>query len=93
MDDISDQLVAKMCGNEFSLQLGEATTSTSDENACLICYICFIDNTDNIVEDLLFSKPILTNCKAHELFTILNSFFLENNLEWKYCVGLCTDGA
>ena len=33
LDDLSDQLVAKMHGNEFSLQLDEATTSTSDEDA------------------------------------------------------------
>ena len=53
----------------------------------------FIDNDDNIVEDLLFCKPILTNYRAHELFAILKNFFQENNLQWKYCVGLCTDGA
>ena len=28
-----------------------------------------------------------------ELFSILNNFFQKNNLHWKYCVGLCTDGA
>ena len=82
-----------MRGNEFSLQLDEATTSTSDQDACLICDVRFIDNDDNIVEDLLFCKLILTNCKAHELFAILNNFFQENKLERKYCVGLCTDGA
>ena len=82
-----------MRGNESSLQLDEATTSTSDKDACLICYVRFIDNDDNIVEDLLFCKLILTNCKTHELFTILNNFFQENKLGWKYCVGLCTDGA
>ena len=35
----------------------------------------------------------MTNCKAHELFAILNNFFLEKNLELKYYLGLCTDGA
>ena len=30
-DDINDQLVAKMRGNEFSLQLDEPTTSTSNK--------------------------------------------------------------
>ena len=45
------------------------------------------------MEDLLFCKPILTNCRVHQLFAILNNFFLGNNLEWKCCVGLCTDGA
>ena len=45
LDDISDQLVAKMRGyDEFSLQLYEATTSISDKDAYLICYVHFIDN-------------------------------------------------
>ena len=92
-DDVSDQLVAKMRGYEFSLQLDEATTSTRDRDAYLTCYVRFIDNDDNIVKDLLFCKPIITKCTAHKLFAILNNFFLENNLEWKYCVDLCTDGA
>ena len=93
VSDISDQLVAKMRANEFSLPLDKATTSTSDKDAYLTCYVRFIDNDDNIVEDSLFCKPILTNCKAHELFAILNNFFQENNFAWKYCVGSCTDGA
>jgi len=92
-DDINDQLVAKMRGNEFSLQLDEATTSASNKDAYLICCVRFIDNDNNIVEDLIFCKPILTNCRAHELFALLNNFFQENNLEWKYCVCLCADGA
>ena len=37
VSDISDQLVAKMRRNEFSLPLDEATTSTSDKNAYLTC--------------------------------------------------------
>ena len=74
-DDISDQLVAKIRGNEFSLQFDEATTSTSDKDAYLIICVCFTDNDDNIVENLLFCKPILTNCRAHELFAILNNVF------------------
>ena len=53
-DDINDQVIAKLRGNEFSLQLDEAKTSTSDKDAYLICYVRFIDNDDNIVEDLLF---------------------------------------
>ena len=92
-EDINDQLAAKIRENEFSLQLDEATINTSNKDAYLICYVCFIDNNDNSLEDLLFCKPILTNCSVHELFAILNNFFQENNLEWKDCVSLCTDGA
>ena len=57
-DDINDQLVAKMHGNEFSLQLDEATTNTSNKDAYLICYVRFIDNDNNIVEDLLFHRNL-----------------------------------
>jgi len=46
-DDINDQLVAKMRGNEFSLQLNVAATSTSNKDAYLMCYVRFIDNDDN----------------------------------------------
>ena len=74
-DDINDHLIAKMRGNEFSLQLDKPTTSTGSKDVYLICYVRFIDNDDNIVKDLLFCKPILTNCRAHELFAILNFFF------------------
>ena len=56
-----------MRGNEFSLQLNEATTSTNNKDACLICYIQFIDYNGNIVENFLFYKPILTSFKAHAL--------------------------
>ena len=87
LDDINNQLVAKIRGNELSLQLNEATTSTSNKDAYLICYVRFIDSDENIVEDLLFCKPILTNCSAHELFAILKNFFQENNLKWKDRVG------
>ena len=92
-DDINDQLVTNLRGNEFSLQLDEATISTSNKDANLICYVRFIDKNDNIVEDLLFCKPILLRCKTYNLFAILNNFFEENNVDWKYCAGLCTDGA
>ena len=44
LDDISDQLVAKMRGYEFSLQLYEATTSISDKDAYMICYVRFINH-------------------------------------------------
>ena len=42
-----------------------------------------------------FCKPIFTSCKAHKYckLAILNDFLKVNNLEWKYCVCFCTDGA
>ena len=60
-----------MRGNEISLHLGEAI---SNKDVYLICYVRFIDNDDNIVQDVLFYKSILISCKAHELFVIPNDF-------------------
>ena len=79
-DDINNQLVTNMPGNEFSLQLHKATISASNKDANLIYYIRFIDKNGNIVQDLLFCKPILLGCKAHDLFAILRNFFEKNNV-------------
>ena len=65
LNDISDQLEAKMCGNGFSLWLDEAITSTIGKDAYLTCYIRFPDNDDNISKDLPFCKPNLINCLQH----------------------------
>ena len=65
----------------------------SNKDALLMWYVRFIDNDVNIVEDLQFCKPILPSCKVHESFAFLNDFFEINNLQRKYYVGLCADGA
>ena len=70
-----------MSKTEFGLLLDEATKSTSHKDAYLICYVRFIDNDNNIIEDLIFCKLILTNCRAHELFAIPHNFSMETNLE------------
>ncbi|GFV68149.1 SCAN domain-containing protein 3 [Trichonephila clavipes] len=40
-----------------------------------------------------FCKPIKLKATAIALFDILNNFINEANIEWKNCVGICTDGA
>lgn len=89
-EDLNDQLIEKMKGKEFGLQLDEVTDSNKD--AHLICYVRFLDDS-TIVEDLLFCKPINVSGKAQDLFQILDKFVTENNLDWEKCIGLCTDGA
>ncbi|XP_075455233.1 protein FAM200A-like [Ascaphus truei] len=88
-EDLNDQLIEKIKGKEFGLKLDEATDNNKD--AHFICYVRFIDGND-IVEDLLFCKTITAGTKAQDLFEILTTFIVENNLEWTKCVGVCTDG-
>ncbi|GFX63121.1 SCAN domain-containing protein 3 [Trichonephila clavipes] len=70
--------------------LGEATDSNKDVH--FIAYVRFWDGM-SAVEELLFCKPIKLKATAIALFDILNNFINEANIEWKNCVGICTDGA
>ncbi|XP_075048007.1 zinc finger BED domain-containing protein 5-like [Mixophyes fleayi] len=88
-EDLNDQLIEKIKGKEFALQLDEATDSNKD--AHLICYTRFVDG-ENLVEDLLFCKSITAGTKAQDLFQIIDTFMSENNLDWTKCFGVCTDG-
>jgi hypothetical protein len=83
-EDYNGQLIEKLKGKEFGLQLDEATDNNKDVH--LICYVRFIDG-NNIVEDLLFCKSITATAKAQDLFEILDTFISENSLEWTKCVG------
>lgn len=88
-EDINEQIVEKL-SDIFAIQLDEATDSNDD--AQLICYVRYIHET-NVCEDLLFCRKICESGKATDLFKILDSYMIENNIKWENCVGVCTDGA
>lgn len=88
-EDINEQIVEKL-SSSFAIQLDEATDSNDD--AQLICYVRYIQGT-NVCEDLLFCRKIYESGKAIDLFKILDSYMVENNIKWENCVGVCTDGA
>ncbi|GFW10674.1 zinc finger MYM-type protein 6 [Trichonephila clavipes] len=89
-EDVEQQLFGKLRDKLFSIQLDEATYSNKD--AHFIAYVRFWDGM-SAVEELLFCKPINLKATAIALFDILNNFINEENIEWKNCVGICTDGA
>ncbi|GFV11239.1 SCAN domain-containing protein 3 [Trichonephila clavipes] len=89
-EDVEQQLFGKLRDKLFSIQLDEATDSNKD--AHFIAYVRFWDGM-SAVEELLFCKPIKLKATAIALFDILNNFINEANIEWKNCVGICTDGA
>ena len=45
-----------------------------------------------IKDEFLICKPITTITKAVDIFDILNSFFIANDLEWNKLMLLITDG-
>ena len=67
-NNIHDQLIDQMKEREFSLLLNEATGNSRD--AHFICYVRFVDFSElNIVEELLFCKPIELGCRSIDLIT------------------------
>ena len=44
-------------------------------------------------EDILSVSELPTHTTSSKIFKILNGFIEERGLEWKNCVGFCTDGA
>ncbi|GFU28558.1 zinc finger MYM-type protein 6 [Trichonephila clavipes] len=89
-EDVEQQLFGKLRDKLFSIQLDEATDSNKD--AHFIAYVRFWGGM-SAVKELLFCKPIKLKATAMALFDILNNFINEANIEWKNCVGICTDGA
>ncbi|GFV09568.1 SCAN domain-containing protein 3 [Trichonephila clavipes] len=88
-EDVEQHLFGKLRDKLFSIQLDEATDS--NKNAHFIAYVRFWDGMSAV--ELLFCKPIKLKATAIALFDILNNFINEANIEWKTCVGICTDGA
>lgn len=74
----------------FAIQLDETTDITSMPQ--LMCYIRYED-TNSVCEDILFCKTLPSRTTGEDIFGILNNFVQENNIDWKKCVGVCTDGA
>lgn len=89
-EDLCDQLVSRMRTSKFAIQVDEATDVAKD--AHLIAYVRYVDDT-NIIEDILFCKPIPDRATSNKIFKIIDRFFNENDIMWNNCIGLCTDGA
>lgn len=89
--DTKEQLVGAIRGSPcFGIQLDETT-----DVAGLAQLIVFVRGIfqDEIFEDILFCKTLKTSTKGEDIFNLLDSFFSENQLEWKNCVSVCMDGA
>ena len=76
----------------FALQLYE---STDIQNSSIsLTYVRYIDHDESdMKEDILSVHELSTLTISSEIFRILKGFIKERGLEWKNCVGICTDGA
>ncbi|MBN3314911.1 SCND3 protein, partial [Atractosteus spatula] len=70
----------------FSLQLDESVVDLAN----LLVYVRYeFEGTSH--EDFLFCKPLPTGTTGEHVFQLLNEFIEENGIDWKKCVGVCTD--
>ncbi|KAK7886953.1 hypothetical protein WMY93_026574 [Mugilogobius chulae] len=51
------------------------------------------ESTDIVHEDYLFCQSLPTNTTGEAIFEALHNFIVQHNVDWKKCVGICTDGA
>lgn len=89
--NVKKNLISQVKQSEyFAIQLDESTDIVNC--AQLFVYIRYIFDME-LKEEFLFCEELSNYCTASEIFKILNQFVQDNNLDWKRCVGLCTDGA
>ncbi|XP_039107679.1 zinc finger MYM-type protein 6 isoform X1 [Hyaena hyaena] len=91
--DIEDQLIQKVRKSKwFALQVDES--SEISNITLLLCYIRFIDyDCSDIKEELLCCIEMPSQITGFEIFDLINKYIDSKSLNWKHCVGLCTDGA
>lgn len=90
-DDIECQLVEKIKASPyFSIQLDESTDISN--NALLLVFVRYCGDSD-VHEDLLFCKDLPTKTAADDVMLCLDKYFTDKSIDWKNCVGVCTDGA
>ncbi|XP_020015237.1 zinc finger MYM-type protein 6 isoform X3 [Castor canadensis] len=90
--DIEDQLIQKVQESKwFALQIDES--SELSDTTLLLCYIRFIDyDCSDIKEELLFCMEVHSQITDFEIFELINKYIDSKSLNWRHCVGLCTDG-
>ena len=90
-DDIENQVI-KMVKNSpfYSIQLDESTDVSN--KAFFLCFVR-IECEGELQEKPLCSLNLPGRTISFEIFKALDSYFLEHEIEWKKCIGICSDGA
>lgn len=90
-EDIENQIIKMVKNSSFySIQLDESTDITN--KALLLCFVR-VECEGELHEELLCSLNLPGRTTSSEIFEALNSYFREHEIDWKKCIGICTDGA
>ena len=88
--DVENQLCHELRNTKFSLQLDESTLR--DNEALLLCYVRFIRGSE-LVEEMLFARPLETDTKGESIFRVVETFFREKGIPLENIIACATDGA
>jgi len=90
-NDIECQLLERIKSSPYySIQLDESTDLTNI--AVLLVFVRYCAD-GNVHDDILFCKELPTRTTADEVIRCLDTHFANKAIDWKNCVGVCTDGA
>ena len=89
--DIQDTVISSVKQSKMlTIQVDESTDISG--KAQLIAFIWFV--SDGKISDQFFCcKELKERTTGQDIFDTLSKYLEENELTWKECVGLCTDGA
>jgi hypothetical protein len=91
-DDIENQLIEQIKKpKHFAVQLDESTDVANE--AILLVYVTFQKDND-LKEEFLFSASLRTKTTSSEIFKTVRDYVVDKcGLDFKFCVGICSDGA
>lgn len=94
IDEMSSDIESFLCNylqtTHFSIQLDESTLP--DNAALLLAYVRFIMNQE-IYEELLFARTLITDTKGESIFHVLKDYFIEKAIPLSNIISVATDGA
>ncbi len=87
---LEEELIRIVVGSKYyTLQLDESTDVQGLSQ--MLVFVRYIWQND-VHGDISFCKP-KSHGKAEVIFNTIDSHIKEKDLQWKNCVGICTDGA
>ncbi|CAH2002910.1 unnamed protein product [Acanthoscelides obtectus] len=94
IDEMSSDIESFLCNylqtTHSSIQLDESTLL--DNAALLLAYVHFIMNQE-IYEELLFARTLITDTKGESIFHVLKDYFIEKAIPLSNIISVASDGA
>uniref|UniRef100_A0A5S6Q2I0 DUF4371 domain-containing protein n=1 Tax=Trichuris muris TaxID=70415 RepID=A0A5S6Q2I0_TRIMR len=94
IDDMAADVEQTLCEflktTQFSLQLDESILPGNE--ALLLAYVRFI-KAEQVVQEMLFAKELITDTRGESIFLVLKDFFEEKEIPLSNITAVATDGA